>query len=99
MMTPLRRLIGTVAASVMLVVGAGLPAQAQVEVGDGLVNIVIGDVTILEDVNVAVAANIAAQVCGIVVNVGVIQEIDADGGTFECDFRRGPQDITITQNA
>jgi hypothetical protein len=97
MMTPLRRLIGTVAASVMLVVGAGLPAQAQVE-QDGLVNIAIGDVTILEDVNVAVAANIAAQVCGIVVNVGVIQEIDAEGGTFECDFRRGPQDITITQN-
>lgn len=96
-MAALRRIIGTVAASVMLVVGAGLPAQAQVQ--DGLVNIAIGDVTILEDVNVAVAANIAANVCGVVVNVGVIQAIDLNGGTFECNFRNGPQDITITQNA
>jgi hypothetical protein len=97
MVGTLKRITGTVAASVLLVLGAGAPAQAQVQ--DGLVNIAIGDVTILEDVNVAVAANVAANVCGVVVNVGVIQTIDANGGMFECDFRAGPQDITITQNA
>ena len=101
-MTPLKRLIGTVAASVMLVMGAGLPAQAQVVVNDGLVNITIGDVTILEDVRVAVAANIVANVCALVnvnANVLAIQVIDDSEIplSIECDFRNRP-DITIEQN-
>jgi hypothetical protein len=96
MMTPLRRLIGTVAASVMLVVGAGLPAQAQEQ--DGLVNIAIGDVTILEDVRLAVAANVVANVCNLDVTVAVLALVDEGGQDFTCDFRSGPQDVTVTQN-
>ena len=50
-------------------------------VQDGLVNVRIGDVTILEDVNVNVAANVVAQICGVTVNaaVAVIGAIDQDG--------------------
>jgi hypothetical protein len=49
-------------------------------VQDGLVNVRIGDVTILEDVNVNVAANVVAQICGISlpVAVAVIGGIDQD---------------------
>ena len=36
-----------------------------VQIQDGLVNVAIGDVTILEDVNVGVAAQVAANVCGV----------------------------------
>jgi hypothetical protein len=52
----------------LLVVGAlslGLvgPAAAQVQVGDGLVNVQVGDITILQDVNIGVAALIVATIC------------------------------------
>lgn len=56
------------------------PAQAQ---QDGLVNVAVGDVTILEDVNVGVAAQVAAQVCGVKVGpVAVLgQAVDRSGAT------------------
>ena len=49
-------------------------------VQDGLVNVRIGDVTILEDVNVNVAANVVAQICGVSVPVAVavIAGVDQD---------------------
>ena len=78
------------------------PAAAQVQ--DGLVNVNVGDVTILEDVNVAVAANVVAQICGLQVqNVTLLaQEVDVTG-TQQTVCRtpgrgRGGQDVTITQN-
>lgn len=42
-------------------------AQAQPDtiIGDGLVYVGIGDVTILEDVDVGVAANVVAQLCDV----------------------------------
>jgi hypothetical protein len=39
-----------------------------------LVNVNIGDVTILENVGVGVAANVAANICGVQVNAAVIAE-------------------------
>jgi hypothetical protein len=49
--------------------GLASPAIAQQE---GLVNVNIGDVTILQDVGVGVAANVLANVCGVQVNAAVI---------------------------
>ena len=40
----------------------------------GLVNVNVGDVTILEDVGIGVAANVAANICGVQVNAAVIAE-------------------------
>jgi hypothetical protein len=63
----------------MLTVGVAGPAMAQ---QDGLVNVEIGDVTILEDVRVGVAAGIAANVCGVRVGpVAVLAtQVDVSGG-------------------
>lgn len=63
----------------MLTVGVAGPAMAQ---QNGLVNVEIGDVTILEDVRVGVAAGIAANVCGVKVGpVAVLAtQVDASGG-------------------
>jgi len=44
--------------------------SAQVGVEDGLINVAIGDVTVLHDVRVDVAARVAANICG--VNVGPV---------------------------
>jgi hypothetical protein len=76
-MMGLKRLV-----AVPLLAGAiGVGATAcQPTVQDGLVNVAIGDVTILQDVNVNVAANVVAQICGISVPaaVAVIGAIDQD---------------------
>ena len=46
------------------VIAAATPAAAQ-PVQDGLINVAVGDVTILEDVNIGVAAQVAAEICGV----------------------------------
>ena len=58
--------------STALVGGAvAAPAANAQTKQDGLVNVVVGDVTILEDVNVGVAASVAATLCD-VVDVGSV---------------------------
>ena len=77
-----------------------LPASAQIE-QDGLVNVNIGDVTILEDVNIAIAALVAANICGVDVGpVAVLgQAVDASGDTETvCTNRAGRRAVTISQN-
>jgi hypothetical protein len=70
---------------------------------DGLVNINVGDVTILEDVNVAVAANVVAQICGVDVGplavaiLGRAIAVDRSGRS-QTICRVDGQDVTITQN-
>jgi hypothetical protein len=44
------------------------PAEAQTK-QDGLVNVAVGDVTILQDVNIAAAVDVVAQLCGIDLDV------------------------------
>lgn len=81
-----------------LLFGAGIaPANAQVQ--DGLVNVAVGDVTILEDVNVALAAQVAANVCGLKVGpVAVLgRAVDrSDATRTVCTTDQGP--VTILQN-
>jgi len=92
-----KRLIAGFAATVALAVPATASAQPQIQ--DGLVNVAIGDVTILEDVNVALAAQVAANVCG--VNVGPVavlgRAVDRSGATRTvCTADQGP--VRIVQN-
>ena len=80
-------------ASALLFAGVAAPASAQQQ-QDGLVNIIIGDITI-RDVNVGIAANIAAAICVQDVN---ILAVDQGQGDVVCDIGRSTQDIVFTQN-
>ena len=74
------------------------PASAQTT-QDGLVNVNVGDVTILEDVNIAVAAQVAAAICGVKVGpVAVLgRAVDRSGDT-ETVCEIGQEPVTIEQN-
>jgi hypothetical protein len=97
----LRKLTACLFASATLFAVVATPAAAQ-EQGDALVNVNISDVHILEDVNVAVAANIVAAVCAQDITIPVallaVQGVDASGDEFFCEARGGRPDLTITQN-
>jgi hypothetical protein len=54
--------IATLFAGTVLAVGVASPASAQTK-QDGLVNVNVGDVTILEDVNIAAAVDAVAVLC------------------------------------
>ena len=73
--------------------GAGGNNSAQ----SGLVNVSLGDVNVLNDTNLAVAANVAATVCGVAVPVAVLadQIIAGDGITTVCTTGAGP--LTVGQ--
>jgi hypothetical protein len=82
-----------------LSVGLAGPSAAQVQVSDGLVNVTIGNVTVLEDVRIGVAAQLVAQVCGVKVGPVVLlaTEVDATGNE-ETVCRANNRPVTIEQN-
>jgi hypothetical protein len=91
-----RKWLVTVFLSASLVGGMAAPASAQVQ-QNGLVNVNIGDITI-QDVNVGVAAQIAAAVCGVKVGpVAVLGTAVDRSGDMETVCRIGDQAITLTQ--
>jgi hypothetical protein len=61
----LKRAFATLSASALLAVGAAAPAVAQPQVQDGLVNVAVGDISLLNNANIGVAAQVAANVCGV----------------------------------
>ena len=66
MLTYAKKLVATTLVSGSLVLGFAPVAGAQGPVNqDGLVNVNVGDVTILQDVNVAAVVGIAANVCDV----------------------------------
>jgi hypothetical protein len=76
-----------------LPLGLAGPAAAQVQVQDGLVNLAVGDVTILEDVRVGIAALIAANICGVKVGPVALlgRAVDLSGETQTvCTTDEGP---------
>ena len=84
-----KKTMASTCAAAVLVFGmtAAVPAEAQQA---GLVNVEIGDITtgnILSDNNVAigVAAQVAANVCGVTAQVGVIAAQVARTGAFRCE--------------
>ena len=84
----------------LLVAGAlslGLVGPAAAQVQDGLVNVAVGNITILEDVNVGVAAQVAANICNVAVGpVAVLaRQVDRTGVERNvCMSANGPVDIT-----
>jgi hypothetical protein len=77
--------------------GAGAAPDNVVQ--DGLVNVSAGDVTILQDVNAAVAAQVVANVCGLQVGPLAILATQIDAGSASqtiCSSNGAP--IMITQN-
>jgi hypothetical protein len=80
------------------------PAHAQTK-QDGLVNVAIGDVTVLQDVNVTAVVDIVAQICGIdldvLANVVLLstaaQQVDSTSRNYTvCKTEDGK--VQITQN-
>jgi hypothetical protein len=57
-----KKSIATLFAGTVLAVGVASPASAQTR-QDGLVNVNVGDVTILEDVNIAAAVDAVVALC------------------------------------
>jgi len=96
MISRAKKLFVSLCAAGMLV-GAAAPAMAQEQ--DGLVNVMIGDVTIEDAVDIGVAAQVAANVCGVKVGpVAVLaRQVDRSGETSTvCETDQG--DVTLTQN-
>jgi ethanolamine utilization microcompartment shell protein EutL len=61
----MNKLLTALALSTALAAGMTAPADAQQTRQEGLVNVNVGDVTLLENVAVGVAANVVAQICGV----------------------------------
>ena len=102
----MRNIVKSVAAgtlvggSLLFTAGLGIASAQPLNLQDGLVNVAVGDVTILEDVNVGVGATVAAAICGInVSDVNVLAEqVDADEGQRTvCNVTGG--DVLLSQNA
>jgi hypothetical protein len=88
-----------VSAAMVAVVGVGPGVAANNSNQTGLVNVSLGDVNLLNDVNLAVAANVAATVCNVAVPVAVLaQQVIANNGQFSCSTATGPLMVTQSQN-
>jgi hypothetical protein len=88
----------TLFAGAAMVTAAAVPASAANQVQDGLVNVAVGDITV-QDINVGVAAQIAANVCGVKVGPLAVlgSAVDRSGATRTvCTTPTGP--VTISQN-
>lgn len=92
--------------ALMFSAGMGLAQAQPLNLQDGLVNLAVGDITVLEDVNVGVAADVAAAICGVNVlngaDVNVLAEqldLAEDGKSETVCTVPGGGDIILTQNA
>ena len=64
---------------------------------EGLVNVSLGDLEVLNNVNIAVAANVLANVCDATIGVAALAEqVIADGSATFCE--NTVDEITITQS-
>lgn len=101
----MRKLIASLAVTAMLALGVASTASAQPQIADGLVVVQVGDVTVhVEDaVDLNVAANLAAQICGVNVGplaLGILGQAVAvdrsDRGRTICEV--GDQAVRIVNN-
>jgi hypothetical protein len=61
---------------------------------EGLINVSLGDVAILNDVNVAVAANVLVTVCGLDINAAILAaQAVGDVSETVCNTTAGPLEI------
>ncbi len=104
MLTHARKLVATTLVSSTLVLGLAPMAGAARPVNqDGLVNVNVGDVTVLQDVNVAAAVDAVVQACDLDVGplalavLGQAVAVDRSGRSRTiCTAEDAP--VTITQN-
>ena len=80
--------------------GFGSHAMTQTTVGDGLINVAVGDVNVLNNANVGVAAQVAANICGLKVGpVAVLgAAVDRSGTTRTVCRNDQNQPVSLTQN-
>lgn len=96
-MSYVRKSVAALFVGAVLTTGAAAPATAATQNQDGLVNVAVGDITI-RDINIGVAAQIVAQICGTKVGpVAVLgRAVDRSGASNTvCTASGSP---TITQN-
>ena len=75
-----RKSLVTLFAGAAMVTGIAGPAAASQQHADGLVNVQVGDIT-LQDINVGVAAGIAATACDLV-DIGSVEVLASQTDTF-----------------
>lgn len=100
-----RRIAGIAMAGAMSLGLVAAPAGAAGTKQDGLVNVNVGNVTILQDVNVAAVVDVVAQLCGIdvtvPVNVAILgaaaQRVDDASRNYTVCKNEGGK-VKITQN-
>ena len=90
-----KKLTALAAASTLAVSGAAAPA-ALAQQQDGLVNVSIGN--ILRNVDLALAANVVANVCAQDVTVAVLATVDETGQAFTCTQRGSGRAVAVTDN-
>jgi hypothetical protein len=94
-----RTVLASLFTGAIVVTGAVAPVSAATQNQDGLINVAVGDITIEDAVDVGVAAQVAAQICGVKVGpVAVLgRAVDRSGDTRTvCETDQGP--VTLTQN-
>ncbi len=94
-----RTAMASLFAGAIVLTGAAAPAAAATQTQDGLINVAVGDVTITDAVDIGVAAQVAANICGVKVGpVAVLGvAVDRSGDTHTvCETDQGP--VTLTQN-
>jgi hypothetical protein len=91
----MRKLVATLCASSLLALGIAGTASAQNQ--NGLVNVAVGDVNILNNADIGVAAQVAANICGVKVGpvavLGTAVDRSGDARTV-CTTDQGPIRIT-----
>lgn len=95
----IRSVVASLCAAAMLALGAASPVAAQNQNQDGLVNVAIGDVSVLNDARIGLVAQVAANVCGVKVGpVAVLgTAVDRSGESRTvCTTGQGP--VEIQQN-
>jgi hypothetical protein len=98
MLVRLKKTAATVCVTAMAAAAVAAPPSAAQQQQDGLINVAIGDITI-EDVNVGIAALVAANVCGVQVGPVVVLATRVDATNQQrtvCETRTG--DVVLTQN-
>lgn len=91
-----RTTMAVLATAVMCLAGASTAVAANNSNQTGLVNVSLGDVNLLNGVNLSVAANVAATVCNVAVPVSALaNQVIANNGTYTCDTAAGP--LTVDQ--
>ncbi len=92
--------IASVFASGIVMAGAAAPVSAaQQTQRDGLIQVQVGDITITDAVDIGVAAQIAANICGVKVGPVAVLGVAVDrsgGDRTVCTTDQG--DVVLTQN-